>query len=89
MDALAKVLEPRCYTPPTTHAAIAMTQCLSNLQAEAALKGSLHPAVVVPPINFSMVAPGIYRSGHPNKKNSGFLRGLALKGIMYAGSSCA
>lgn len=39
-------------------------------------------AVVVPPINFAMVAPGIYRSGHPNKKNLGFLRGLGLKGIM-------
>lgn len=41
------------------------------------------PAVVVPPINFAMVAPGVYRSGHPNKKNFGFLRGLGLKGIMW------
>ncbi|ORY24124.1 hypothetical protein BCR39DRAFT_336087 [Naematelia encephala] len=41
------------------------------------------PPLVVPPINFSLVAPGIYRSGHPNKKNFGFLRRLGLKGIMY------
>jgi hypothetical protein len=39
--------------------------------------------VVVPPINFSLVAPGVYRSGHPNKKNFGFLRRLKLKGIMW------
>lgn len=40
-------------------------------------------AVVVPPINFSLVAPGIYRSGHPNKKNLLFLRRLKLKSVMY------
>jgi hypothetical protein len=39
--------------------------------------------VVVPPINFSLVAPGIYRSGHPNKKNLSFLRRLKLKSVMY------
>ena len=37
---------------------------------------------MVPPINFAMVVPGVYRSGHPNKKNFGFLRRLRLKGIM-------
>ncbi|WVW78985.1 hypothetical protein I302_100948 [Kwoniella bestiolae CBS 10118] len=41
------------------------------------------PQVVVPPINFSLVAPGIYRSGHPNKKNFTFLRRLNLKAIVY------
>ncbi|OCF33992.1 cytoplasmic protein [Kwoniella heveanensis CBS 569] len=41
------------------------------------------PAVVVPPINFSLVAPGIYRSGHPNRKNFAFLRRLNLRGIIY------
>ncbi|CAD6574335.1 MAG: hypothetical protein TREMPRED_001093 [Tremellales sp. Tagirdzhanova-0007] len=39
--------------------------------------------IVVPPINFSLVAPGIFRSGHPNRKNVSFLRTLGLKGIMY------
>ncbi|KAK4686313.1 hypothetical protein P7C73_g3813, partial [Tremellales sp. Uapishka_1] len=39
--------------------------------------------VVVPPINFSLVARGIYRSGHPNKKNFGFLKRLNLKCIIY------
>lgn len=43
--------------------------------------------VVVPPINFSLVVPGIYRSGHPNKKNFSFLRRLNLKGIMYVEGS--
>ncbi|EIW68544.1 hypothetical protein TREMEDRAFT_44410 [Tremella mesenterica DSM 1558] len=41
------------------------------------------PPVVVPPINFSLVAPGVYRSGHPNRKNFGFLDQLELRGIMY------
>jgi len=37
---------------------------------------------VVPPINFALVAPGVYRSGHPNRKNFSFLRTLNLKGVM-------
>ncbi|WVR04259.1 hypothetical protein IAU60_001259 [Kwoniella sp. DSM 27419] len=41
------------------------------------------PAVLVPPINFSLVAPGIYRSGHPNRKNFPFLKRLNLRGIVY------
>ncbi|KAL0073748.1 tyrosine phosphatase family-domain-containing protein [Phycomyces blakesleeanus] len=38
---------------------------------------------LVPPLNFAMVAPGVYRSGHPNKQNFSFLRKLGLKTIMY------
>ncbi|WWC87365.1 uncharacterized protein L201_002254 [Kwoniella dendrophila CBS 6074] len=41
------------------------------------------PLVVVPPINFSLVVPGIYRSGHPNKKNFNFLKRLNLKNVIY------
>lgn len=37
---------------------------------------------LVPPLNFAMVAPGVYRSGHPNKQNFSFLRKLGLKTIM-------
>ncbi|PWN52765.1 hypothetical protein IE53DRAFT_384776 [Violaceomyces palustris] len=43
-------------------------------------------SVVVPPLNFDMVAKGVYRSGHPNERNFGFLRGLELKSIMYLAS---
>jgi tyrosine-protein phosphatase SIW14 len=39
--------------------------------------------LVVPPINFSLVAPGLYRSGHPNLKNLGFLKRLHLKSLVY------
>jgi hypothetical protein len=42
--------------------------------------------VLVPPINFALVAPGIYRSGHPNHKNLPFLRTLSLKSLMYVES---
>ncbi|KAI8813249.1 protein-tyrosine phosphatase [Cladochytrium replicatum] len=41
------------------------------------------PKVVVPPLNFAMVAPGVYRSGHPNRKNFPFLKKLGLKSVMY------
>lgn len=40
-------------------------------------------AVLVPPLNFALVAPGIYRSGHPNKHNFPFMRKLGLKVIVY------
>jgi hypothetical protein len=36
----------------------------------------------IPPLNFSMVAKGVYRSGYPNKKNHRFLTKLGLKSIM-------
>ncbi|KAI1317457.1 hypothetical protein EDD11_008394 [Mortierella claussenii] len=39
-------------------------------------------AVLVPPLNFAMVAPGVYRSGHPNKHNFPFMRKLGLKVIV-------
>jgi hypothetical protein len=37
----------------------------------------------VPPLNFSIVAKGVYRSGYPNKKNHSFLKKLKLKSILY------
>ncbi|OAV93246.1 hypothetical protein PTTG_05574 [Puccinia triticina 1-1 BBBD Race 1] len=40
-------------------------------------------APLVPPLGFAMVAPGVYRSGHPNHCNFAFLDGLQLKSIMY------
>ncbi|KOS13727.1 protein tyrosine phosphatase [Malassezia pachydermatis] len=42
--------------------------------------------VIVPPLNFDMVAPGVYRSGHPNERNFSFLKRLNLKSIMYLAS---
>ena len=59
-----------------------MTIIMPNTISQAAGDTST-TAVVVPPINFSLVAPGIYRSGHPNKKNLSFLRRLKLKSVMY------
>ena len=43
-------------------------------------------AVLVPPLNFDMVAPGLYRSGHPNERNFAFLRRLGLRSIVYLGT---
>lgn len=39
--------------------------------------------VLVPPLNFAMVAPGVYRSGHPSAHNFDFLRKLGLKTIVH------
>ncbi|KAI3620156.1 protein-tyrosine-phosphatase [Malassezia furfur] len=39
--------------------------------------------IVVPPLNFDMVAPGVYRSGHPNERNFRFLQRLNLRSIVY------
>lgn len=38
---------------------------------------------LIPPNNFAMVHPGVYRSGYPSKKNFPFLQKLQLKNIMY------
>ncbi|KAK9451619.1 tyrosine phosphatase family-domain-containing protein [Limtongia smithiae] len=41
--------------------------------------------LLVPPLNFAMVASGIYRSGHPLPINFQFLEKLKLKTIIYLG----
>ncbi|KAJ1941468.1 tyrosine-protein phosphatase siw14, partial [Kickxella alabastrina] len=39
--------------------------------------------LIVPPLNFAMIAPGIYRSGFPNPKSHPFLLQLRLRTIIY------
>ena len=39
---------------------------------------------LVPPLNFAMVSPGIYRSGYPNVKNLPFLKRLGLRSMVKA-----
>ena len=43
-------------------------------------------SILVPPLNFSLVSKGVYRSGYPNPKNYPFLRQLRLASIIYLGS---
>ncbi len=38
--------------------------------------------MLIPPLNFAMVAKGVYRSGYPNPKNFPFLKKLGLKSIL-------
>lgn len=38
---------------------------------------------VIPPLNFAMVSPGVYRSGYPNTMNHSFLKSLKLKTLIY------
>lgn len=46
-------------------------------------RASASKEIVVPPLNFDMVAPGVYRSGHPNERNFRFLQRLNLRSIVY------
>eukprot|EP00171_Calliarthron_tuberculosum_P012954 IDg12954t1 len=39
--------------------------------------------MVMPPLNFAMVMPGIYRSGYPSEVNHSFLRTLKLRTMIY------
>eukprot|EP00694_Reclinomonas_americana_P004742 EC792894.1.p1 GENE.EC792894.1~~EC792894.1.p1 ORF type:complete len:190 (+),score=44.84 EC792894.1:2-571(+) len=39
--------------------------------------------LLIPCINFSLVAPGVFRSGYPNKKNFPFLKKLGVRTILY------
>ena len=41
--------------------------------------------IIVPPVNFSMVAPGVYRGSYPNFSNFSFLKNLGLKTILFLG----
>eukprot|EP00298_Acanthocystis_sp_HF-20_P008315 c17606_g1_i1.p1 GENE.c17606_g1_i1~~c17606_g1_i1.p1 ORF type:complete len:223 (+),score=93.71 c17606_g1_i1:23-691(+) len=38
--------------------------------------------LLIPPINFSMVADGVYRSGFPNKKNLPFLKKIGIASVV-------
>lgn len=39
--------------------------------------------LVIPPLNFAMVAPGVYRSGLPLAVNHSFLKSLRLETLIY------
>ncbi|GAA5941032.1 uncharacterized protein JCM15063_000625 [Sporobolomyces koalae] len=39
--------------------------------------------VLFPPLCFSVVLPGVFRSGHPNRHNFAYLDSLGLRSIMY------
>lgn len=41
--------------------------------------------LLIPPLNFALVADDVYRSGHPLEINYPFLENLALKTIIYIG----
>lgn len=53
------------------------------MQSWAESAGALATGRVTPPLNFAMVAPGIYRSGYPNVSNHSFLKSLKLKTLIY------
>jgi hypothetical protein len=40
-------------------------------------------SLLVPPLSFALVCPGVYRSACPSSRNLAFLQGLALKSVVY------
>ena len=38
---------------------------------------------LIPPVNFSMVAKGVYRGSYPNFRNFSFLKHLGLRSILF------
>ena len=74
------VMEPAGST--RTVAAQAASPALHGMFSSSA-SATASREVVVPPLNFDMVAAGVYRSGHPNERNFSFLRRLNLKSIVY------
>ncbi|BGP14089.1 hypothetical protein JCM10213_002384 [Rhodosporidiobolus nylandii] len=55
-----------------------MSALLDSLTAAQEVNQTLYPA-----LNFALVVPGVYRSGHPQKSNFSHLDTLGLKSIMY------
>lgn len=56
---------------------------LRRRSLESYLTMSTYEKTLIPPLNFSMVASGVYRSGFPNRKNHAFLQQLGLKSVLY------
>ncbi|KAF9926431.1 hypothetical protein FBU30_003996 [Linnemannia zychae] len=67
---------------PSTGAIDQQQQQQQQQQRQRELHYESANAVLVPPLNFAMVAPGVYRSGHPNKHNFPFMKKLGLKVIV-------
>ena len=81
------------FSPATTPEDLAMQQETDNTQyvsnnkhSEESSRKILRLVVkLVPPLNFSLVENGIYRSGFPMPINYPFLKQLRLKTIIYLG----
>ncbi|KAI8909100.1 tyrosine phosphatase family-domain-containing protein [Gorgonomyces haynaldii] len=69
---------PESSLPPNLF--IQATDSLEKTQSPLLLPETL--LEIEPCANFSMVAPGVYRSSFPKKKNFGFLKKLGLKSVL-------
>ncbi|KAI9479132.1 protein-tyrosine phosphatase [Coemansia mojavensis] len=56
---------------------------LSRSEEQQLAQAEQQSRLIVPPLNFAMIAPGIYRSGFPNPKSHPFLLQLRLHTIIY------
>ena len=78
----SKLQVPCSDATPAQNGALAKPVPTQPLPAPAGLDILAAQALVVPPLNFDMVAAGVYRSGHPNERNFEFMRRLGLRSIM-------
>ncbi|KAI3702600.1 hypothetical protein L6452_28346 [Arctium lappa] len=63
--------------------AIKFVEPLSKLSTMATGKVDANGDELYPPVNFSMVDYGIYRSGFPEFANFSYLKALGLRSIVY------
>ncbi|ORZ32592.1 tyrosine phosphatase family-domain-containing protein [Catenaria anguillulae PL171] len=87
MNVPAFTMEPTLPVPVTSPSAIGANAIMSVFAPTSSVPSMpatlSRPPILVPPLNFAMVASGVYRSGYPNKKNFAFLKTLHLKSVIY------
>jgi protein tyrosine/serine phosphatase len=76
---------PQRDPPSTLPAAVASSITPSTYLVPLPLSTcpSSFSSLLVPPLSFALVAPGVYRSACPSARNYPFLRGLGLKAVVY------
>ncbi|GAA6005224.1 hypothetical protein JCM10207_002903 [Rhodosporidiobolus poonsookiae] len=75
-DALSSATLARPPSPATSVSSTAITDSAATATVAS------DDRVLIPPENFAMVSPGLYRSSFPRRANFGFLRSLGLKSVM-------
>ncbi|KAJ2559674.1 tyrosine-protein phosphatase siw14 [Coemansia sp. RSA 1933] len=55
----------------------------TDTQQQQQKKNEEEKELIVPPLNFAMVAPGVYRSGFPNPRSHPFLLQQRLRTVIY------
>lgn len=71
------------YNHSTESTVISSTAVGSDITSEKNYHSNTGEELLVPPLNFSMVDYGVFRSGFPDSANFSFLQTLGLRSIIY------